>query len=68
MWGGGGGQKAEFNGILLQFEFGFRNGVSRTLALQSFRITHVINTEICAKLFTTRNKNKVEKNHMKILI
>ena len=45
----------EVNGILLQFEFRFRNGKCRKLALQSFRITHVINAEICAKFVRTRN-------------
>ena len=49
-WGGGG----ELNGIFLQFEFMFWNGLGRTLALQSFCITHLINAEILAKFCTTR--------------
>ena len=49
--GGGGG---ELNGIFLQFEFMFWNGLGRTLALQSFCITHLINAEILAKFCTTR--------------
>ena len=39
----------KLNGIFLQFEFRFRNGLGRTLALQSFRITHLINAEILAR-------------------
>ena len=54
--GGGGG---ELNGIFLQFEFRFRNGLCRTLALQSFRITHLINAEIFAKNGKTR-KTKIK--------
>ena len=33
------------NGIFLQFEFRFRNGLGATLALQSFCITHLIKAE-----------------------
>ena len=51
----------ELNKIFLQIEFRFRNGLGLTLALQSFRITHLINAEILAKICMTRNKNKVEK-------
>ena len=57
---GGGG---ELNGIFLQFELRFRNRLGRTLAVQSFRITHLINAEILAKFCMTREtKNKVKKN------
>ena len=51
----------ELNGIFLQIEFRYRNGLGSTIALQNFRITHLINAEILAKLCTTREKNKVEK-------
>ena len=57
----------ELNRIFLQIEFRFRNGLGRTLALQSFRITHLINAEILAKV-TTRNKNKVAKKiHLNVI-
>ena len=46
-----GGSSTEF---FLQFEFRFRNGLGRILALQSFRITHLINAEVLAKFCTTR--------------
>ena len=48
---GGGG---EINGIFLQIEFRFRNGLGRTVALQSFGITCLINAEIFANFSTTR--------------
>ena len=48
---GGGG---EINGIYLQIEFRFRNGLGRTVALQSFGITCLINAEIFANFSTTR--------------
>ena len=54
---GGGG----LNGIFLQFELRLTIGLGRTLALQSFRNTHLINTEILAKFWTTRKKKEVEK-------
>ena len=50
-WGGG-----ELNGICVQIEFRFRNGLGRVLALRSFRITHLIKAEILAKVCTTRKK------------
>ena len=53
--------RGELNGIFLQFEFRFRNGLGRTLALQNFRITHLIKAEFLAKiLHEARNKNKVD--------
>ena len=48
----GGGR--ELNGIFLQFELRLRNGLGRTLVLQSFRITHLTNAEILAEFCTTR--------------
>ena len=42
-WGG------ELNGTFLLFEFRFRNGLGRTLALQSLRLSHLINAEIPAR-------------------
>ena len=52
----------ELNGTFLQFEFRFKNRLCRTLALQSFHITHLINVEILAKFCTTRKTKKVKKN------
>ena len=51
----------ELNGFFLQIEFRFTNGLGRTLALQNFRITHLIHAEILAKVCTTGNKNNVDK-------
>ena len=59
IFGGGGG--GELNRIFLQIEFRFRNGLGRALSSQNFRITHLINAEILAKVCTTRNENKLEK-------
>ena len=54
----------ELNGIFLQIEFRFRNGLGSTIALQSFRITHLINAEILPKLCTTREKIKWKKSYL----
>ena len=43
MLGGG------LNGIFLQIYFRFRNGLDCSIALQSFRIIHLINAEILPK-------------------
>ena len=58
--------RGELNGIFLQFELRFRNGLGSTLALQSSRITHLINAKILA-IFCTRNKNQVEKKHFNVI-
>ena len=58
----------ELNGIFLQFEFSFRNALSRTVALQSFSINHLINAEILAKFCTTREtKTKWKKIHFNVI-
>ena len=63
--GWGEGAEGQLKRIFLQIEFKVRNGLGRTLALQSFRITHLIYAEFLAKVCKTRNKNKVEKNPLK---
>ena len=58
----------ELKGTFLQFEFRFRNGLDRTLALQSFRITHLIDAEVFAKFCTTREtKIKWKKVHFIVI-
>ena len=61
-WGKLGRGEVELNGIFLQFEFRFWHGLGRTLALQSFRITHLINAEFLAKFCTAGETKKMEKN------
>ena len=47
----------------MQIEFRLKNGLCRTIALQSFRITHLKNAENLAKFCTTREtKIKWKKN------
>ena len=64
---GGGGGDLNIIFFFLHLEFRFRNGLGRTLALQSFRISHLINAEILPKAYTMRNKNKVEKNPFNVI-
>ena len=57
----------ELNEIFLEIEFRFRNGLSRTIALQSYRITYLINAEILAKFCTMREtKIKWKKIHFNV--
>ena len=49
----------EPSGIFLQFEFRFRNRLGRTLALQSFSISHLIYAEVLAQ-FCTACKTKIK--------
>ena len=49
----------------LSLGFRFENEIGRTLALQSFRITHLINAEILANL--VRNKIKWKKIHFNVI-
>ena len=57
----------ELNGIFLQFELRFRNGLGPTLALQSFRIFHLINAEILAKNCTTR-ETKIKRKQSNLIM
>ena len=60
--GGGDGGGGLINGIFLQFEFRFRNELSRTLALQNFRILAKFLQNSCKIFHDARNKKKSGKN------
>ena len=63
---GGGLVQGREGGLGLVVQLRFRNGLGRTLALQSFRITHLTNAEILAKFCTTRSKKKAEKTNFNV--